>query len=214
MQASVSAVTAKKLTVINLFGAPGMGKSSVRSGIFWLMKAHHLSVEEVSEYAKYLVLSGRTWQLKEEQVYLFSKQHHKQLIIERTGYEFAVTDSPLQLCSFYAPETYYPSFLGLVDEAYDHFHNINFFVTRDLSADDALFEERGRTHDKLMALRVEYEMRDFLARKSIRYTDLTLDLSTPWHVLEALRPGLAQMPVFNPPLKNAKCLPGGNPPAT
>lgn len=186
----------KKLKVINLFGAPGMGKSSVRSGIFWLMKSFHLSVEEVSEYAKYLVLSGRKWQLREEQVYLFSKQHHKQLIIERTGYDYAVTDSPLQLCAYYAPQNYYPSFPGLVDEAYDHFENINFFVTRDLNASDAQFENRGREHDKDMALAVEADMREFLNKKGIVYTDLPVDLHAPWRVLEVLHPGLAVPPIF------------------
>ncbi|MNR71568.1 hypothetical protein D3C71_21990 [compost metagenome] len=185
----------RKLKVINLFGAPGMGKSSVRSGIFWLMKSHHMSVEEVSEYAKYLVLSGRKWQLNEEQIYLFSKQHHKQYIIERTGYEFAVTDSPLQLCQFYAPEGYYESFDSLVDQAADRFENINFFVTRDLSAGE--FEDRGREHDRHQAQRMEEQMREFLARKGITYQDLPVDLLAPWRVLSHLGISPVQVPDFS-----------------
>lgn len=176
-----------KLKVINLFGAPGMGKSSARSGIFWLMKSHHMSCEEVSEYAKYLVLSGRRWQLTEEQSYLFAKQHHKQLIIERNNYTYAVTDSPLQLCQFYAPKGYYASFEGLVDEAAQRFENINFFVTRDLG-EGTHFEERGREHDRGQSLRVEQDMRAFLARKGITYTELRLsnELRAPWEVLRHL----------------------------
>jgi len=188
-----------KLKVINLFGAPGRGKSSVRSGLFWLMKSHHMSVEEVSEYAKYLVLTGRTWQLTEEQLYLFSKQHHKQLIIERSGYEYAATDSPLQLCSFYAPNSYYRQFDALVDEASEHFENINFFLTRDIAADNETeFEERGRTHDREASIRVEGQMREFLAKKGLTYTDLPVDMYTPWRILEQLAPGTALWPQFAP----------------
>lgn len=173
-----------KLKVVNLYGAPGVGKSGARGGIFWLMKAHHLSVEEVSEYAKYLVLSGRRWQLKEEQVYLFSKQHHKQLIVERTGYEFAVTDSPLQLCQFYAPDGYYRNFGPLVDEAYDRFENINFFLSRDLNSGE--FEDRGREHSRAQAMEVEERMREYLARKHITCKDIPVNLQTPWKILDEL----------------------------
>ena len=188
----------KRLKVINLFGAPGKGKSAARSGVFWLMKACHLSVEEVSEYAKYLVLSGRQWQLREEQLYLFSKQHHKQLIVQRSGYDFAVTDSPLQLCSFYAPPGYFRHFDALVDEAYEEFDNINFFVTRDTESEGTVFEDNGRAHDRDAAARAEGEMREFLARKNVSCIDLPVDLFSPWRVLDVIAPGLAPSPVFMP----------------
>lgn len=186
----------QKLKVINLFGAPGRGKSSVRSGVFWLMKSHHLSVEEVSEYAKYLVLTERYWQLKEEQLYLFSKQHHKQLIIERAGYEFAVTDSPLQLCAFYAPQDYYYHFDGLVDEINEHFENINFFLTRDVEADPENFENRGRYHDLKASIEVEQRMLEFLSKKNIQFETVNVDIFTPWRIVEKVKPGLVKWPVF------------------
>lgn len=185
-----------KTKVINLFGAPGRGKSATRSGVFWLMKACHMSVEEVSEYAKYLVLTGRNWQLREEQLYLFAKQLHKQNIVERNGYEYAVTDSPLQLSAFYAPQGYYSQFSAMVDEASERFENINFFLTRNLDEDGAEFEERGREHNREASIRVEGEMREYLARKNISYVDLEVNLFSPWRVLDRVRPGLAIAPVF------------------
>ena len=153
-------------------------------------------MEEVSEYAKYLVLSGRQWQLVEEQLYLFSKQHHKQLIVRRSGYDYAVTDSPLQLCSFYAPGSYFKKFDALVDEAYLEFDNINFFVTRDTESDGTVFESNGRAHDREASLRAELDMREFLAKKNIPYTDLPVDLYSPWRVLDVIQPGLAAWPTF------------------
>lgn len=193
----------QKLKVINLFGAPGRGKSGTRSGLFWLMKALHMSVEEVSEYAKYLVMTGRTWQLQEEQLYLLSKQHHKQLIIERNGYEYAATDSPLQLSAFYAPKSYYSHFEPMVDEAFEHFENINFFLTRDIEQDSSNFEGRGRVHDRAASMQVELEMREFLDKKGIVCRDLAVDLFTPWRILETLVPGLAPWPTYDASLRQA-----------
>lgn len=183
-----------KLKVVNLFGAPGIGKSGIRSGVFWLMKACHMSVEEVSEYAKYLVLTGRTWQLNEEQLYLFSKQLHKQNIVARNGYDFAVTDSPLQLSAFYAPKDYYTQFEPLVQEAFDRFENINFFLTRNLEEEP--FEERGRMHKREDCVRVEMEQREFLAKKGITCVDLPVDMLTIWHIVQHIAPGLAPWPHF------------------
>lgn len=187
-------IRSQKLKVVNLFGPPCVGKSGIRSGVFWLMKACHLSVEEVSEYAKYLVLTGRTWQLNEEQLYLFSKQLHKQNIVARNSYEYAVTDSPLQLSAFYAPKDYYSHFEPLVDEAFHRFDNINFFLTRDLETQP--FEERGRMHKREDSIRVEQEQREFLAAKGIPYIDLPVDMATIWHIVEHIAPGLAPWPQF------------------
>lgn len=178
-----------------------MGKSSVRSGVFWLMKSLHMSVEEVTEYAKYLVLTERRWQLVEEQLYLFSKQLHKQHVVDRNGYDYAVTDSPVQLCTYYAPPTYFKTFEPLVDEAFDSFENINFFLSRDLG-NSAVFEERGRVHDRTAALEEDTRMRAFLARKGIDCIDLPVDMFTPWRIMEHIAPGKAAWPVFPP--KSAK----------
>lgn len=182
-----------KLKVINLFGPPGVGKSSVRSGVFWLMKSHGLSVEEVSEYAKYLVLRRCEWQLKEEQLYLLAQQHHKQLIL-RGRYEYAVTDSPLALCDFYAPPGKLASFSALVDDLSNTFENINFYLTRDLASGE--FEETGRIHSRAASLRLDAQMREYLAERNVRYVEMPIDLLTPWRIVEYLRPGAVTFPTF------------------
>lgn len=176
-----------RLKVINLYGAPGMGKSATRSGVFWLMKVKGMSVEEVSEYAKYLVLSNRTWQLTHDQLYIVAKQHHKMLIVAGQ-YDFAVTDSPLMLGSYYAspapmtPESFHP----MCKEYANGFENINFFLTRDLKHQDAHFERAGRVHDREDAVRIEEEQKEFLIKHNIKWTNIALDHKTPWTILEEL----------------------------
>lgn len=174
-----------RLKVINLFGAPGAGKSATRSGLFWLMKVKGMSVEEVSEYAKYLVLAGRHWQLTRDQLYILAKQHHKLLILEGQ-YEFAVTDSPLQLASYYSgPETP-ASFHPMSMEYFDRFENVNFFLTRDLSQAGSDFEEVGRMHNREESIRIEGEQKDFLAKKGLSWIDLEIDHKSPWELLKRI----------------------------
>lgn len=183
-----------KLKVINLYGAPGMGKSATRSGLFWLMKVKGMSVEEVSEYAKYLVLSNRTWQLERDQLYVIAKQHHKMLIISGQ-YDFAVTDSPLMITSYYAPPPPMTplSFHPMCEEYAASFENINFFLTRDLRAEGSKFELEGRIHDRSDSLRIEMEQKEFLAKRGFTWTDVALDHKSPWTILEsvsAMYPGV------------------------
>jgi hypothetical protein len=181
---------AGRLKVVNLFGPPGVGKSSLRSGVFWLMKSLHMSVEEVSEYAKYLVLTERTWQLEREQLYLLAKQHHKQAILQGR-YEYAVTDSPLLLCAFYANRDDDTNFVRLTRETFDQFDNINFYVTRDLT--DGPFETQGRVHDREQARLVDERLRQCLHRWGVPYTEIPLTIDAPLRVLQSIAPDKAQL---------------------
>ena len=174
-------LTDKKLKVINLFGSPGTGKSATRGGLFWLMKLKAMSVEEVSEYAKYLVLANRTWQLEKDQLYVVAKQHHKMLILEGI-YEFAVTDSPLLLASFYAGHNTPASFHPMCLEYAQRYDNLNIFLHRDLT--QGSFEEQGRVHNVKDSIRIEQEQKEFLTKQGINWIDLDLDHRAPWTILE------------------------------
>jgi hypothetical protein len=182
----------EKLKVVNLFGAPGVGKSATRSGVFWLMKVKGMGVEEVSEFAKYLVLAKRTWQLKEDQLYVLAQQHHKMLIL-KGEYEFAVTDSPLMLAGYYCEENWRDdraagrepgapkSFVGLCRDYAEGFDNLNLFLTRDFSKQ--AFENRGRLHGIEESVRIDREQKEFLRREGQEWIDVELDELAPWRVL-------------------------------
>lgn len=171
------------LKVINLFGPPGVGKSTVRSGLFWRMRSAQMSVEEVSEYAKYLVLTGRFWQLQADQLYLLAKQHHKQVILDGK-YDYAVTDSPLPLCAFYAPEGYLAGFEDLVMSAFDRYENINIYLTRTM--DESEFELTGRVHDLNASRDIDARMRDFLSNRGVALQEMEVDSTTPDRILQLI----------------------------
>lgn len=177
-----------KLKVVNLFGAPGVGKSATRSGLFWLMKIQGISVEEVSEFAKYLVLAKRVWQLENDQLYVLAKQHHKMHILNG-AYEFAVTDSPLLLAGYYCEEmakaghvaSPAPDFVATC-AAYAHsYDNLNLFLTRNFRGRP--FEAQGRMHNMEDSERIDKEQREFLARNGQSWVDIDLDAFTPYELL-------------------------------
>lgn len=162
------------LKVINLFGAPGVGKSTIAAGLFYLMKARGYSVEHITEYAKYLVLTKRDNQLKNEQLYLFTKQHHKQHIL-RGEYEWGITDSPLMLCAYYAPRVTTPSlFYPMVKQYTETFTNINVFLTRNLENNTTTFEEKGRLHNREQSAEIQQQQMAFLNDLEIPYRTLAI----------------------------------------
>jgi hypothetical protein len=182
----------KRLKVINLFGPPGVGKSATRGGVFWLMKSHHQSIEEVTEFAKYLVLTNQGWRLRDEQVFCLAEQTHRQLIL-RGQYEYAITDSPLILQPFYANAAQRPALLELALQSHHEFDNTNFYLSRNFT--DAAFETNGRRHSQSEAERIDGECREYLQALSIPVQDVAVDALAPWHIVDALLPGLATRPL-------------------
>jgi hypothetical protein len=191
----------KRLKVINLFGSAGVGKSALRAGLFSLLKAYDFRVEEVTEYAKYLVMTGQLRLLKEQQMQVFAEQHHRQLVVQSAGYDYAITDSPLPLSAFYAPAGYLPTMWPVIQQAFDGFDNLNVFVTRDRAGSDTPFEELGRAHDRAASVESEPKLRRFLSEKGINCTNFEIaaerDLLAPFRLMNHLFPASTPIPAFS-----------------
>lgn len=127
--------------IINLFGAPGSGKSTHRARIFAEMKIAGYHVEEVTEYAKDIVWEDRG-NLFEDQLYILAKQNRRiSRLIGKVDY--VVTDSPLLMNVVYANPniSYRESLKNLTIEIAAHYNNINFFLNRTHE-----FQQYGRVH--------------------------------------------------------------------
>lgn len=82
-----------KAKVINIFGNPGAGKSTVAAYLFSEMKARGLEVELVTETAKDLVWDNDYTRL-ENQILVFGTQLHRlNTLCDKVDY--VITDSPL-----------------------------------------------------------------------------------------------------------------------
>lgn len=118
------------MKVINLFGGPGTGKSTVAADLFAKMKWMNKNVELIGEYAK-----DATWekrhQLFDDQLYILAKQNRK---LERlkNQVEYVITDSPLLLNIAYIDPNYFPlTYPKFVRNLYDSYNNLNIFLLRE-----------------------------------------------------------------------------------
>jgi len=118
------------LKVINIFGGPGTGKSTTAAGLFFEMKKMGLNVELVTEYAKDAVWEKR-YDLLDDQIYIFAKQHRRISRLIGHGIDWVITDSPIPLGLVYLREgTLGQSFPDLVMEVFGTYSNRNFLLQR------------------------------------------------------------------------------------
>jgi len=87
-------------TIINLYGGPGIGKSTVAAHLFFLMKKHGQDVELVREYAKEWAWQGKKIE-QYDQFYILGHQIHRETSLYGKV-DFIVTDSPVLLNLAYA----------------------------------------------------------------------------------------------------------------
>ena len=118
------------MQVINLFGGPGVGKSTAAAGLFYEMKKAQIRVELVTEYAKDMVWENRH-NILDDQIYIFAKQQRRISRLKDTGIEWVITDSPIPLGLVYLQEgALPPAFHQLVMEVFAQYTNHNYLLQR------------------------------------------------------------------------------------
>ena len=85
--------------VINLFGAPGAGKTTLAALVFAELKRRHINCELVTEFAKKAVWEKRELAMGNE-ILLFAEKHHE-LHVLNGQVEYIILDSPLMLTVVY-----------------------------------------------------------------------------------------------------------------
>lgn len=139
---------------INLFGGPGVGKSTLAAEVFADLKKKRLNCELVTEYAKDL-----TWQesfkVLKNQIYVWAKQHQR-LDRLKGKVEIVVTDSPYLLSVVY-DESPNQLFHQLVFQEFNKNINLNFYIERTTN-----FEQTGRNQDLTGAQAIDKKILDVL----------------------------------------------------
>ena len=118
------------MLVVNLFGAPGSGKSTGAAMLFSRLKLLGYNAELVTEFAKDLAWEGRKETFSNE-VYLFAKQHHR-LFRLNGKVDVAITDRPLILTRVYNNLYGFnsPELDALATAEFKKYDNLNFLVRR------------------------------------------------------------------------------------
>lgn len=131
---------------INLFGRPGVGKSTVAAHLYHEMKVRDCRVELVNEYVKGWAYMNRPIR-SFDQVYCFGKQiNAEDRLLCHAGLDYIISDSPILIQCCYAELNNDPVRHALRDlvRLFDiGFKPLNIFL--DNPTDD--HDDHGRFHD-------------------------------------------------------------------
>lgn len=93
---------------INLYGAPGCGKSTLAAKLYGHLKSRGCNIEYVQEYIKNWAYMKRIPQ-GFEQLYIFASQINSEDILLRHGVDNIISDSPIMMnwayCDLYGHQT-------------------------------------------------------------------------------------------------------------
>lgn len=172
----------EKLKVINLFGGPCTGKSSVSAGLFHTMKSARYSVEAISEYAKQMVWERQHHIQFTDQFTIAAMQHKKQHDLIGHGIEYVITDSPLLLTNIYQPDNYYKSFSNLIFEINDSYDNLNILLERSFDYDGI-----GRNQNEEQAVEIHNKIVNYLNQNNIPHYTLKSNFHTHLKILDYIK---------------------------
>jgi hypothetical protein len=169
----------KDTKVINMFGAPGAGKSTAASGLFSLLKMEDVDVEVVCEYAKKCVWNNRSETLN-DQLYITAKQNHE-LQILKGKVDFIITDSPLLLGMLYKPTDTVSCFNELALSLFNSYNNLNFFINRTKP-----YKAKGRLQTEQQSNHISKQLKDLLDDINIPYIEIDGDRNVSVNILKHL----------------------------
>ena len=161
--------------IINLFGGPGTGKSTIMADLFSRLKWDGYNVEMAPEFAKEKVWE-ESFGTIENQIYVFGKQHH---IIHRLKgkVDVIITDSPLLLSLYYGPVNEHLDQLVLWENSKNK--NINIFLNRKKK-----YVESGRMQTENEAKKIDNELRDLLESAFLEYKEFDAIKHNVDHIYE------------------------------
>lgn len=153
-----------KTLIVNLFGGPGCGKSTMASALFVELKRRGINCELVTEFAKDKVWE-ESYQALDDQIYIFGQQHHRQFILDGKV-DVIITDSPTLLSIIYSvdtmPHRMYRHFFGMVMTEFEFGNNFNIFMQR-----SKLYDKVGRMGSLKEGIQIDEDIRTLLNHHSI-----------------------------------------------
>ncbi|MDD3397465.1 MAG: AAA family ATPase [Clostridia bacterium] len=143
--------------VINLYGAPGVGKSTLAAELFAELKKRNISTEITLEFAKELVYNEDKRLLSDQLIVL--AEQYRRIFVLNGKVDFIITDSPVLLSVFYNrlnksyPEQY---FSEIARNAHNKFNNINIMIERNFG-----YNCQGRNQTEEEAFAIQEEIKNY-----------------------------------------------------
>lgn len=160
------------MKVINLFGAPGSGKSTTMLGLTYKMKMMGLSAENTPEFYKELILEEGDKAKFGGQLHILNNQNIRLARLDGKN-DFTVSDCPLPLIGYYTADDYIAGFHDLTTNLFNKYDNVNYFILRNHE-----YENEKRVHDEEASDKIAIELPLYLRKQGIelRYIESGPDL--------------------------------------
>jgi len=153
---------------INIFGGPGIGKSTTAAKLFGKMKARDHKVEYIQEFAKELTFSKDYTRLS-DQMLILGEQHHRMFRLNGQ-IDFLIHDSPFIMgVTYLSEDPHLPkeAYTNLVVQMFNSYDNINVFLERDI--ENLQYQEYGRRQTLAEAIQKDVEIKALLDEYGIEY---------------------------------------------
>lgn len=171
------------MKVINLFGGPGIGKSTIAADLFALMKREGYNVELVNEYAKEVTWEGHFSYLEDE-FYILAHQNRR-LVRLKGKVDYVITDSPILLGLAYTPADYYPNYFSkFIHEVWNSYNNINIVLFR-----NTVYNPQGRNQQLEEAMEKDKIMVELLEGNNDKFIIVETDRTTKYEILGYIKDG-------------------------
>jgi hypothetical protein len=178
----------KNSKIINLFGGPGIGKSSIAAGITYELKKTHITVDNPYEFPKLLAWDNNMEAIK-DQFYVVANQHRH--IAKSFGkVDYIVVDSPILLSHVY--NTYYTSdypsnrygesFLKFMLDLHNSYDNINILLSRS----DGNHNNDERYQNLEQSLEIDYICKSVLDKNELQYHTIKVDDNSVKEIIKLL----------------------------
>lgn len=167
--------------IINLFGAPGCGKSTQAAGLFHHMKKEQFSVEIVTEYAKDMVWEER-FNVFNDQIYMLGNQNRRLLRLEGKV-DYVVTDSPVLLGVCYLTDVpYSKSVERLIVDVFNSYDNYNIFLNRTHK-----YEQTGRNQTETESDILAVKIKELLMQYDVSYHEIDANEMSTAEIFEKIK---------------------------
>jgi hypothetical protein len=178
--------------VINLFGGPGIGKSSIASGITYKLKKNHITCDNPYEFPKLLAWDENHSAIA-DQLYVLANQHRG--IVKSYGkVDYIVLDSPILLSltyrSYYKNNDYPASLYGesfdkMLLDVFNKYDNINIVLKRT----DGNHNENERYQNLEESIDLDISIENSLIKNNIPYHLVKVGENTVDEILTIINHG-------------------------
>jgi deoxyadenosine/deoxycytidine kinase len=175
--------------IINLFGGPGIGKSSIAAGLTYKLKKQHITCDNPYEFPKLLAWDENHSAIR-DQLFVLANQHRG--IVKSYGkVDYIILDSPILLSltykSFYKsneyPATLYgESFDNMVLDIYNRYDNINIVLKRS----EGKHNNSERYQNLEESIQLDTVIEDSLKNNDLPYHTVNVDGKTVKNILKLI----------------------------